>query len=625
MHLKFVIISLFFLFIGQYAYNQKDITKSTEIVSIKGKKYYLHEVKKGQTVYSICKAYNVSQSDIAIENPEIFDGLKEGQILKIPYYEDNKDGKFIFHVVKKGETIYYITRKYGISEDNLLKYNPVLNNGLKAGQTLKIKKKDIKTSKEIQINEDVNYYYHKVEKKQTLYSLSKTYNVSQKDIINANPQISERGLQYNEIIRIPKIKKQYEINVNDTINTVKDTLITEKDTINLTDTLLNPCLYDYNKNPERFKIALLLPLYKDGISIYQELEEVEIKELTQKPFYEFYEGFLLAVEKYQQKGLMIDLYVYDTKKDTSVVSKILKDTVFNSMDLIIGPVYQQTLKIVVDKLKPYNIPVVSPYNTDISILNSYNNYFQVAPSFESQVECAVDYMSESIIPNFVIIHDNKEEAIDFVNYYKNKLQEKLLANDKNDKVKIQTVNFKIHGVTGIINALQKDTTNLVIIPSSDQVFVSEVLTKIYVKTHKDYDITLAGFPSWMKYENLSMSYFHDFKFTTFTHQFVDYYDSKVLNFLENFRDTYKGEPSKYSFTGYDIGDYFLSTLFNYGPGFYNCMDSIKTYNGLQTIFCFKKNNPDSGFENTGTFIIRYDKDYDIRKLFPLINETDDDQ
>ena len=120
-------------------------TKSTDIKTINGKKYYIHKVEKGQSLYAIAKIYNIDVNSILVENDEAIEGLKNGQELKIPF--ENilpkqivaiDTNKYIYYKVQKSETIYGICKKYNIDEKKLLIFNPLLSKGLKEGDYLKI-------------------------------------------------------------------------------------------------------------------------------------------------------------------------------------------------------------------------------------------------------------------------------------------------------------------------------------------------------------------------------------------------------------------------------------------------------------------------------------------------------
>ena len=85
---RVTLILILFSIIINYSFAQSDtviVEKSKDKVIIGGQVYYVHIVKKGETLFSLSNAYNITQKEIAKENPEIFLGLQIGQALKIPY------------------------------------------------------------------------------------------------------------------------------------------------------------------------------------------------------------------------------------------------------------------------------------------------------------------------------------------------------------------------------------------------------------------------------------------------------------------------------------------------------------------------------------------------------------
>ena len=93
------------------------LTAQERIVYIDGAKYRIHVVSKGETLYSLSKRYEVSIDEIMATNPALADGLKTDQMIKIPYNGSNERSEkrpkkqFDIHTVKKGETIYSISRR----------------------------------------------------------------------------------------------------------------------------------------------------------------------------------------------------------------------------------------------------------------------------------------------------------------------------------------------------------------------------------------------------------------------------------------------------------------------------------------------------------------------------------
>ena len=112
-------------------------------------------------------------------------------LVSIPNYAQTK------HTVIKGETVYSISKKYNISSEDILKANPEVKNGVQENSILTI----TKSVKNIVSSENV--ISHKVEAKETLYSISKKYNVSIEEIIAKNP-VAKNGLAEGWFLILPK-------------------------------------------------------------------------------------------------------------------------------------------------------------------------------------------------------------------------------------------------------------------------------------------------------------------------------------------------------------------------------------------------------------------------------------
>ncbi|HRL71052.1 MAG TPA: LysM peptidoglycan-binding domain-containing protein [Flavobacterium sp.] len=113
-----------------------------------------HKVLPKESFFSIARLYNVSVQDLDNANSDIFKiGLQVGQNLVIPNKRKTLDGRAriinsetIFHDVQPKETKYAIAKKYGITIEQLESQNPEIVNGLIQGNKLAINVKQITPS-----------------------------------------------------------------------------------------------------------------------------------------------------------------------------------------------------------------------------------------------------------------------------------------------------------------------------------------------------------------------------------------------------------------------------------------------------------------------------------------------
>ncbi|MBQ1732638.1 MAG: LysM peptidoglycan-binding domain-containing protein, partial [Bacteroidales bacterium] len=126
---RFIILLIPAIFAVCAVSAQVNVEISQEKVLENGQKFYLHTVQQGQTLYSICKAYSAKEKDVLNANPELQSGtLSIGQIIKIPIENEiSKDGKYIVYTVKKGETLYSLLKRFETTEKEFYEANPKLS------------------------------------------------------------------------------------------------------------------------------------------------------------------------------------------------------------------------------------------------------------------------------------------------------------------------------------------------------------------------------------------------------------------------------------------------------------------------------------------------------------------
>lgn len=113
---------------------------SVGVERVGDKTFILHEVTAQETLFGISRRYQVSVGEIQSANEVLKSGLKIGQTIRIPYLEKNAlpSGTTV-HKVAQGETLFAISKKYGVSVDSLKQWNSLQGNDLSAGQSLIVK------------------------------------------------------------------------------------------------------------------------------------------------------------------------------------------------------------------------------------------------------------------------------------------------------------------------------------------------------------------------------------------------------------------------------------------------------------------------------------------------------
>ena len=211
-----------------------EIQKSDEIKEIDGKQYYIHHVQKGHTLYSISKVYNVSVKDLIFENPGSENGINIDEKLNIPLVSreaevmkslEESDFDFFYHVARRGETFSDLSDIYVVPLKSLQIVNLELKEPFKEGEYVKIPVDFSATENNNDIEEEFmqnplvseenseDYINHIVKENETLYRLSKMYDVEVHDIVAFNPDITHT-LSIGQRIKIPVKNRVVPINTN---------------------------------------------------------------------------------------------------------------------------------------------------------------------------------------------------------------------------------------------------------------------------------------------------------------------------------------------------------------------------------------------------------------------------
>ena len=218
-----IIFLLTFLFLSQSSFSAID---SLRVETIKGKKFIVHKVDPKETLYALSKRYQVSVEAIRENNEAEKDGYaidQIGRILYIPLKMDvqNSQAKEPSkrHKVKSGETLYSLSKKYNVSVDQLKEWNDLTSNQLALGQELIVGKKATKQPKESKTS--IKDLVHTVDVGETIYGISRKYDVPQESIKTWNNLSSNEISVGQKLVIRRKVKEDKESN-KDNIAATKD-------------------------------------------------------------------------------------------------------------------------------------------------------------------------------------------------------------------------------------------------------------------------------------------------------------------------------------------------------------------------------------------------------------------
>ena len=571
--------------------------------------YFLHTITKGQSLYSIASMYNVTTADIIKLNPGSSEQIKAGERLKIPQ-KNAGSGQQTFHTIQAGETLYKLTQRYGVTAQHICKANPGLSaENFRIGQVLVIPAQT-ESSEETIINEVKSAGavssastplkpkcrdMHRVERKETIYSISRLYGITEAELIAANPELRTEKLKKGKFLCIPYTsagnnQKEQEQPVSPT------TIPTDNE------------LFDKSKkeNPKiaTIKAAVMLPFMTDGSGNRDE----------QIRMVEYYEGFLMAVDSLKEKGVSIDIYTYDTYNNTSSVKSILAKDEMKNMNIIFGPAYPEQVKPVADFAKKNNIRLVIPFTSKGNEVFNNPSIYQInTPQSYLYSEVYEHFTRKFTNANVIFLdaEDGDKDKADFIKGLKEELKGKHIPFTELKGEAITPESLK-----GAMNA----TLDNVFIPTSGtNIALIKLLPQLIVtlRDNPDYRMQLFGYPEWQTYTNDHLASFYELDTYFYSSFYTNNLFPEAIRFSSAYRKWYSKDMSntfpKYGMLGFDTGYFFLKGLSQYGSNLEDKLNKV-TVTPIQTGFKFERVNNWGGFINRKVFFVHFTKNYELIKL-----------
>ena len=607
---RFIAAGLIFSTLSGAAAELLPVEKSPVIVFINGKKYYVHTVKSGDTLYSIAKAYEVGENDIRECNPNVGDGLRIDQTVKIPVpasaiikanAEKKRKKDYIVHKVKAGQTLYAIARDYNISVAQLREDNPSVNpQALSVGESLWIRRTAIGSSTEQQAQAEMAEYtnnlnkatsddgfdHHVVQPGETIYSLSRRYGITEAEFAQLN-DVSQ-GLKAGAIIRIPKSKEAEQVVIAEADNTPAQT------------TLNTEITFQKLNDSQDLNIALMLPM--------------NINSKPNASYVEFYQGFLLGLDEIKQSGNgNTKLTVYNTAHDQLKVQQIVGSTMFEGTNLIVGPVYEDELNPVLQYAHKNSVPVVSPL-ANISAVQSPALY-QLSPAPEKKYEKIGNLLDGGRDIYLIYASSNdKEFEQEIIKELHGRPYSAYNYSFADQKSTFTPRNAEARAIESMDDILKSEKPCLFIVLANAETDVDRILgtissSKVALtdRSEPSAQYVVMGTSRWGRFNNIDhTSYFNNNVVMISTYHAKR--DSKaVRDFDSRYIDAYGALPSLYAYRGYDTAMIFCAGM--RGDIEYNMLD--KRYTPLQTTYKFVRGNAGERYVNQEWVRVNYNSDYTI--------------
>ncbi len=561
-----------------------------------------HTVQPKETIYGISKQYNIAIEKLYDLNPGLKEnGLKIGQSLNLSGVHSNasslKNVASTTVIVEKGETIYGIAVKNNTTVSVLYELNPgLLENGLKVGQAINIPV--FIDNKGTMIIDEYKNRPLKVEgtkrnpktivvqPKQTIYSIVKSYNVSQEQLMKWNPELIN-GLKQGTTL-IVGYESDNSIPNSKIPNTVpfENSVFSTKKGIDLT----------LPNDGSTKELVLLLPFntvkhHFNNPSIHQNIKEDVFLNMT----LDFYSGVKLAIEHLKDKNYNLNIRIVDSKETKRAldVSTLKDDFDFAATDVIIGPFFQKNVDAVSEAFKNQHTIVVSPLSTDKG--KPYPRQVHTMPNSDMVKKEMLEYLL-SKQERIIAITDGKNTN---ANYFATNFPTITSLNVLTDEKVSPTI---------LRNLLSKEQTNYILYDANSLTTTVELLNTL--KTlQKEFIIQLVTLEKLEVLDSSDVA-INDLIALKYTFPSItnDAENSKKSKFINTYRTAYGKNPSRFAVRGYDVTYDVITRMFESEED-----TNIFDYGSQQVENKFAYVNENGGVYNNAVYILQYNEDLTLKE------------
>ena len=546
-----------------------------DVVTKDGKKCYTYIVKKGGTLFSVCKEINVPIDEVALLNPETAKGVREGQKLFVPLTAKKalENGvKSFSYSIREGETFYSVLKKFSISEQQLITANPGLTKDLIAGQTINIpgnKPSDLIENPKPTKKPDT-IIVHKVLDHETLYNISKRFMVTVDELSKMNNNISSSQLKPGMTLRVPIYAKKVEDVAVRQIDSIPSPL-SEKTTI--LDTALKVRTH---------ALTFLLPFNTE-----------KQNDPTSSIATEFYMGAQIAIDSLISLGYQGKVVVLDAGSDTTTVSSLLRQTDVLNSELIIGPFNGENLELTANFCKLNNIQLISPIVATTSILKENSLVTNAVASEITLLKNMAKFIQRNYIAEQIYLVKVGPKDDDLYQAFRSSY----LSLGTKKLIEIQEKDIATH--------LKKGKNAVFVVPSRDRALATSITDQLSAWSTKPKSpiLTLVGTKDWVNFDDISAEAKNRLNFHYASSVDFDLTSNETGKLKKLYRKKYNTALTKYAVQGFDVTMYFAKKILleqKPGDGVMNIINPIPLKEG-------------NGFENRASYILKQD-DYKIVKV-----------
>lgn len=503
------------------------------------------------------------------------------------------DKEYYYYKVESKESIYSVSRKLGVSKEDIIKYNPSVADGLRKHITLYFpvsafpNETESSTVKIQEAEAGPKTSIYKVKGDETLYSIARNNGLTVRDIEKVNPNLST--LKKGQYINLPDREKVTEV-IEHEPKAGNDSTIDIQETTQT----------DYSPGNGSIDIAILLPFMLD--------EEAPSKRALL--YTDFYKGFLIAADSLRNIESPINIYTYDTADSTELVKEILKNSDLKKADIIIAPDNDEHLKIITDFASINGSMVMNIFSVKNGLYISHDNILHANIPQKEMYKKAISHFVKNLggyTPVFIVNSETCGDKEEYVTMLKSCLD----SESEHYEEVFFTSALQVEDLSSL-----NDSTRYIFIPQSgSHAELNKILpTLISVKEQStDHNrIKISGYPEWTTFRGETLERMHELNATVYSRFYNNPESRQSQRISELFKKWYGSDMISTAplqgTLGFDTGMFILSMYSNHGK-----LTDVPAYTGVQNGFRFTNSDNAKGNINDTLYFINFRPDGTVEK------------
>jgi len=323
---------------------------------------------------------------------------------------------------------------------------------------------------------------------------------------------------------------------------------------------------------QEYHVAVLFPFMEKQLSS-------ETWGKSYQYVFELYEGMKIAIDSLKKDGVSVVLHPYDTEKDDSKVSQILKSPELVNMDLIIGPIFPANYPLVADFALKNKISGINPLSNNIKLVEGNPYVFLFQPSLEAQAGRAAEMAAAKFPAEPMAVGSGKKantapERKNVYIFFGQENRDSLLATRYKDSIILKgfavtqfekVAKDKLKNMQKLLSDSAKLLgVNHIFIAANDQVIAANFISQMEISKFSTPVITRQ---EWLQFPLLTFEQFERRNVHFINPDYIDYDSYSVQSFRNTFLKKAYIIPEIYAYQGYDMMRFFGNALKNYGNVF----------------------------------------------------------